>query len=428
MRRSAEPDLDAVVVGASIAGCSAAIGLARRGARVALLDRRPSLDAHKTICGHFIQSSAIGSIERLGVLADLERAGARWSSLDLATPWGWIRATDEQAPALNLRRSMLDPTLRRAAAESPGVELELGVKADAVRFAAGRAGAVECVERSGKRRVLRASLIVAADGRDSRIGELTDSKARIKPNGRFSYYAYFSGIAGGPEAPGRAWFMNPESAFEFPTDGGLTMLICMPTMAHLPDFRRDLEGSFAAYLNALPDPPRFASAKRESPIFGKLEIPTVSRAAVSRGVAFVGDAALAADPLPGVGCGWAFQSAEWLAEAVGEALVERRGLRAGLRRYGRLHRRRLSGHAKLIASYSSGRPFNPLERTLYSAAVRDRRTAAHLEAFGSRRIGVGELLAPRALARAARFSAAGAPRIGDGDRAPALPHERSRPA
>jgi len=42
------------------------------------------------------------------------------------------------------------------------------------------------------------------------------------------------------------------------------------------------------------------------------------------GMALVGDAALAIDPLWGVGCGWALQSAEWLADSVAPALVQAR--------------------------------------------------------------------------------------------------------
>ena len=36
------------------------------------------------------------------------------------------------------------------------------------------------------------------------------------------------------------------------------------------------------------------------------------RTTTAPGLALIGDAALATDPLFGVGCGWAFQSAEWL--------------------------------------------------------------------------------------------------------------------
>jgi flavin-dependent dehydrogenase len=46
---------DVAIVGASTAGCTAARLFARRGARVALIERRPTLDAHETECTHFIQ-------------------------------------------------------------------------------------------------------------------------------------------------------------------------------------------------------------------------------------------------------------------------------------------------------------------------------------------------------------------------------------
>ena len=45
-------DFDAVVVGASVAGCTAARLYAQRGARVALVEKRPDIDAYKTVCTH----------------------------------------------------------------------------------------------------------------------------------------------------------------------------------------------------------------------------------------------------------------------------------------------------------------------------------------------------------------------------------------
>ena len=47
-----ERPFDVAVVGASIAGCTAARMYAQHGARVALIERRPSLDAYKTVCTH----------------------------------------------------------------------------------------------------------------------------------------------------------------------------------------------------------------------------------------------------------------------------------------------------------------------------------------------------------------------------------------
>ncbi len=53
-----EKAYDAAVVGASIAGCTAAILLARDGASVALIGRHNDPDAYKALCTHFIQPSA----------------------------------------------------------------------------------------------------------------------------------------------------------------------------------------------------------------------------------------------------------------------------------------------------------------------------------------------------------------------------------
>ena len=67
---------DVVIAGASIAGCTAARLFALAGARVALVERRPDPAAYKVICTHQIQSSAVPTIERLGLAPLLEQAGA----------------------------------------------------------------------------------------------------------------------------------------------------------------------------------------------------------------------------------------------------------------------------------------------------------------------------------------------------------------
>ena len=138
-----------------------------------------------------------------------------------------------------------------------------------------------------------------------------------------------------------------------------------------------------------------------SEIKGKLDMTNERRPAAAKGMALIGDAALASDPLWGIGCGWALQSAEWLVDATAAELSRGAHPAAGLRRYRRTHRRRLAGHDYLISDYSRLRGFNPIERLIYAAAARDPRMAAHFLAFGSRSIGVTRFLAPPALARAA---------------------------
>jgi len=50
------------------------------------------------------------------------------------------------------------------------------------------------------------------------------------------------------------------------------------------------------------------------------------------GLAFVGDAAVSGDPLFVVGCGWALQEAEWLADAIAPGPGRRPGPGPGGRR------------------------------------------------------------------------------------------------
>ena len=125
-----EPDFDAVVVGASVAGCTAARLFAQRGARVALVERRPDLDAYKTVCTHYIQASATPTIEKLGLAALIEEHGAVRNSIDLWTPYGgWIRHRGDAPHGYSVTRQVLDPLLRRMTAETPGVELLSGYTA-----------------------------------------------------------------------------------------------------------------------------------------------------------------------------------------------------------------------------------------------------------------------------------------------------------
>src|SRR5688572_16754071 len=118
---------DVVIVGAGIAGCTAARLYGQQGLRVALVDRRTRIDDYKRMCTHFIQPSATPVIERLGLAPRIEKAGGVRNSLDTWTRWGWIRVPEPEDGKSNLygysiRRQTLDPLLRTLAANTQGVE------------------------------------------------------------------------------------------------------------------------------------------------------------------------------------------------------------------------------------------------------------------------------------------------------------------
>jgi flavin-dependent dehydrogenase len=393
-------DFDVVIVGASVAGCTAARLYAQRGARVALVEKRPDLDAYKTVCTHFIQPSATPTIEKLGLAALLEEHGAIRNAIDLWTPYsGWIRSRGGTPYGYNVTRQVLDPLLRRMTAETPGVELLAGHTATEL-LNGGQPGVVVDGRQHG-RRALRARLVVAADGRDTHVARMAGVPGRVRPHNRFFYWAYWRGVRRADDRS-RMWFKEPDCAYLFPNEDGLCVLAVSPHRDRLPEFRADLEGAYRRDLAALPDAPDLSDATCESKLLGKLDMPNVSRPAARPGLAFVGDAALASDPLWGVGCGWAFQSADWLVQETADALTGGGDLDKALDAYRRVHRRRLGPHHFVISDLATARPANPLERTMYRKAASDDEVWHAFEAIGTRRRSPATLFAPRTLARLVR--------------------------
>jgi menaquinone-9 beta-reductase len=395
-------DYDAVIVGASLAGCATAIALGRGGARVALVEKRPDPAAFKRVCSHFIQASAVPALERLDLLEPIIDAGGVRSAMRAWTPWGWIEAPSSEArKAVNLRRELLDPLLRETAAATPGVELMLGRSAERLVREGDAIRGVVVRDPGGAETTLSGRLVVGADGRDSRIAELAAVKTKTSRHGRIAYGAYFDGPPSAPDGASSIWMLDPDWAAAFPTDSGLVFYAAMPTKKRLPEFRRDPEAALVSFVGDLPEAPPIRVSRLADAVQGKIEMASKVREPVAPGLALVGGAAMAVDPLFGVGCGWALQSGEWLAESVAPALTGEEPLRAGLGRYRSRHRRALRGHAWQINGYASGRRLNPGERLIFSAAARDPRLAANFEAFGSRGIGPARFFAtaiPRSIA------------------------------
>ena len=406
-------DYDVVVVGASLAGCTAATLLGRAGTRVALLEQRPDPAAYKTICTHFIQPSATPAIERLGLAERIEAAGGVRGGVELWTRFGWVRpplGDDFVYPryGYDIRREKLDPMVRELAAEVPGVELLLGETATALLGTNGRPTGVRVVDRERREREIAARMVVAADGRDSQLARLSGEKTRVMRHGRFGYFAYYRNL---PLPTGDSimlWLLDPDVAYAFPEEDGITLVGTFQTKDRESWFKRDLDANFEAYFRGLPNCPDLATGERISKILGKLDMPNTARRAGRPGLAFVGDAAMSADPLWGVGCGWAFQSGEWLADELAKAFHNGSSdadLDAGIERYRKRHRRELLGHFLMTSDYSTGRRFNPIERLLFSAAAKDGRVADEFAAFGGRSVRPGDREFARLVGRAIRVSA-----------------------
>ena len=360
--------------------------LGREGARVALVEKQPDPDAFKRMCSHFIQASAVPTIERLDLLEPIIAAGGVRSRIRAWTRWGWIEPPPEQRPAtrVNLRREVLDPMVRERGGGDAGRRAAARPHRD--RAAARRATAFAGVavrDRDGARTELTRRLVVGADGRDSQVAELAGVKEKILPHNRFAYGGYFEGAMPEGAPDGTIWFADPQWAAAFPTDGGLIFYAAMPTKDRLPEFKRDPEAALVYFVAELPGG---AADPRVSAWSATCSARSRCRTGCGRsapGLALVGDAALATDPLFGVGCGWAFQSGEWLADAVGSGAARRRSRwSAGLKRYRR--RTRAAARPRLHHPRLRDRPEAQPRRAVALLRGRPRREAGGHASTASR--------------------------------------------
>jgi 2-polyprenyl-6-methoxyphenol hydroxylase-like FAD-dependent oxidoreductase len=405
-----QPAYDAVIVGASLAGCATAIQLGRAGLRVALVEKQPDPNAFKRMCSHFIQASGVPAIERLGLLEPIEAAGGLRPQMHMWTRWGWVEAPPDRAGrGVNLRREILDPLVRTTAADTSGVDLMLGWSVERLLRGDRGFGGVVARNREGTERELRGRLTIGADGRDSKVAELSEVPVKTYPHNRIAYGGYFEGPPPKHSPDSTIWFLDPHWAAAFPTDSDLTFYAAMPTKDRLPEFKRDPEAALVRFVADVPEAPPILESRPVEPVLGKIEMTNRMRKPVAPGLALIGDAALATDPLFGVGCGWAFQSAEWLADAVQPALQGGESLEQGLEHYRRRHARELGGHAFLIHDYATGRPMSAVERLMFSAAAQDPKAAELLDGLGTRRTRPQQTmprLLPRAIAVHARHAIA----------------------
>ena len=176
-------NFDVLIIGAGPAGASAAIALARKGYEVALIDKQPF--PREKLCGDFVNPINWPVFENLSVAERVlaqphsEVTGFRITSHSGAQAQTLFKsATQQRTIGLGLRRALLDQVLVERAAE-------LGVS---VRFGCRVAGLNRTQQgwrvALGTEEILRAKLIIDADGRNSWVAQQLGMNGRASTRGR----------------------------------------------------------------------------------------------------------------------------------------------------------------------------------------------------------------------------------------------------
>jgi menaquinone-9 beta-reductase len=311
---------DVIVVGAGPAGSAIATLLARRGAQVLLLDR--SRFPRRKVCAECLSPEAARPLESLGVLDQVENAGAaRLRGWTVRAPGGAMLRGSFDAPhgwsparpyGLALPRERLDAILL-AAARDAGADVREGVRVtDLATERNGRVTGVRVLD--GATRVeLRARLVIGADGLRSVIARRAGLARTARWPRRIALVAHYSGIEG----------LNAHGELFADIDGYVGVASVGGTLANValvvPASRgREIAGDAAMFADSwLESRPylagRMRGARRESPTLATGPFASHSRRSWSPGVALVGDAADFFDPFTGEGVYAALRGAELLA-------------------------------------------------------------------------------------------------------------------
>ncbi len=306
---------DVVIAGAGPAGAIAATVLARAGVRVLVLDR--ARFPRDKLCGDTLNPGALANLARLG-LSSVAAGGLPLDGMIVTGPTG-VRVVGRYGAhqGISISRRRLDMALVVAASDA-GAEIDedVLVKEASIDTSGDQPTVTGLVvkRRDGVLRRVRARMVIAADGRYSRVGRtLGLSRSAAHPR-RWAIGAYFQdvadlgtfgemhvrrnryiGVAPLPDALANACVVAPRMPGRSPASFLLTSLASDPLLGG-----------------------RFGAARMVGDVVSLGPLGVDCPGAGAPGLLLAGDAAGFVDPMTGDGLRFAFRGGELAAlEALG---------------------------------------------------------------------------------------------------------------
>lgn len=337
--------LRAVVVGAGPAGSIAALVLARAGVDVELFDR--ATFPRSKLCGDTVNPGTLAILDALGVGAAVRVSSRPVTGMLVTGPNGAAIAADypDGVCGAAIERRDFDSALL-AAAISAGARFTSGVRVDApvIEPKTGRVAGIR-VHDSGGDHDVRADVVIAADGRGSRLGSALGLTRFAPVPQRWAFGAYYRGIDD----------ISTRGEMHIRSDGYLGVAPMAPGLANVCVVRELAHADRTAGTPAEDTieaairedgrlRERFSAARRVTPpvVLGPLAV-DAARAGLP-GLLLAGDAAGFVDPMTGDGLRFAVHGGMLAAESALNELMTGRPACGDLLR---ARRREFSGKWRL---------------------------------------------------------------------------------
>lgn len=319
-------DFDVIVVGAGPAGSALAGFLGRAGVRVLVVDR--ARFPRQKLCGEYMSPGALATLERLGVLAQVEAhphrklVGHEICSYDGVMMRGRYIPVGPHSPprpyGLAIRRTFFDHTLLRHAASFPSVTVVEGFRVDGLVREGGEVRGIRGTGPDGERS-WTARLVAGCDGTASAVARelgLTRLDNRLR---KVALVGYWRGMEAGNF--GEVHLGNPGYFALAPVDSATVNINFVVDGEALKSAHGELDSFYDTHLLRNPRlAGRLRNAVRTGPVQATGPIARRNIGCVAPGAVLCGDAAEFVDPVTGEGIFIALRSGELVAGLVLEAL------------------------------------------------------------------------------------------------------------